>query len=221
MIKLTPLVALTILFANISPISFASETTSVDVSDFSSKSFLLEEELKVILDGSPAASDIQQRSTTYNRVTFLDPENWRAYRSRPLQRTAKEYIKIQNQIFELTPGNQRNKTVEKISDRFWQEAVAAPALYAREWSLIDSSDGLKELVSKLKGAPEMTLKNVEGDQITASVKADGSMTLMSRGKILQDGKTTIQIESMWRLFQIEKVAESDLNRSLLRGHDQR
>lgn len=221
MIKLTSIAAFTILFATISPIAFASEITSVDVSDFTSKSFLLEEELKVILDGSPAASDIQQRSTTYNRVTFLDPENWRAYRSRPLQRTAKEYIKIQNQVFELTPGNQRNKTLEKVTDRFWQEAVAAPVLYAREWSLINSSDGLKDLVSKLKGAPELTLKNVEGDRISATIKADGSITLVSRGRILQDGKTSIQIESMWRLFQIEKVAEADLNRSLLRGHDQR
>lgn len=201
---------------------FASDAPPVlDVSSLTSKPFLLEEELKVILDGSAAASDIERKSTTTNRLTFIDSNHWRAYRSLPLQKTSKEYLKSENQVFEMSPGNQKNKVTYPVTDRFWQEAVAAPVHYARHWSLIGNEDDWDDLLSKLKGAPQLTLKNVEGDQISATIKPDGSITLVSRGKVLQDGKTAVQIESMWRMFQRGQVAEADLNRSLLRGHDQK
>jgi hypothetical protein len=203
-------------------IGFASEASQgLDVSSLTDKPFLLEEELKVILDGSAAASDIERKSTTYNRLTYIDSGRWRAYRSIPLQKTAKEFLKSDSQIFEMSPGNQKNKATYPVTDRFWQEAVASPVHYARNWSLIGPDDDWDDLLSKLKAAPESTLKNVEGDRISATLKPDGSITLVSRGKVIQDGKTAVQIESMWRMFQRGQVAEAELNRSLLRGHDQK
>jgi hypothetical protein len=201
---------------------FASDAPqALDVSSLTAKPFLLEEELKVILDGSAAASDIERKSTTYNRLTFIDSNHWRAFRSLPLQRTAKEYLKSENQIFEMSPGNQKNKVSYPVTDRFWQEAVASPVHYARNWSLIGPDDDWDDLLSKLKDAPESTLKNVEGDRISVTLKPDGSITLVSRGRVIQDGKTAVQIESMWRMFQRGQVTEAELNRSLLRGHDQK
>lgn len=190
---------------------------SPGIDDFISSSFRIDETLKVTLDGSPAASDIERERVTQNRLVFVDTAHWRAMRQLPLPGSIREYLSDAGTIFRMTGSNKKNVTRVPPTNLFWEEIILSPLQLAKEWSLADRSENFDSWLKDLRKA-KSPLTNVEGDKIEFNFMDDSNIRILSTGKIMQDGKTLVKVESHWEMTGRGKVNSTSLVNSLLRSN---
>jgi len=194
-----------------------SRPVSPGTEDFISAPFRIEENLKVSLDGSPAASDIQRESRVQNKLVFVDPMHWRVLRQLPLRGSLREYLFDEGIVFRMTGGNKKNIARVIPSNKIWEEVIASPLELAKNWSLADKNETFDGWIKALQKA-KSPLTNVDGDKIEFSFLNEGGLRILSTGKILQDGKTQVKVESHWEMTGRGKINASALVNSLLRSN---
>jgi len=178
-------------------------------------SFRILEVTKIILDGSPQASDIQRESHISNRVTYLNEFKWRAKRKLPFSENVREILHLDKDYFVMTASNRRLPAREQYTQKFWEEIVLTPLQLAKEWSFAEPSDTFESFWKKLEKS-KSPLTNVDGDKIEYQFTENNGLKLFASGKIIQDGKTRIKVETSWELKDRAKVKEEELQNPLLK-----
>ncbi|MDB5038671.1 MAG: hypothetical protein JWQ35_2199 [Bacteriovoracaceae bacterium] len=183
-------------------------------SDLLHDNFRVREHVSISLDGSDAASGIFRNSQFTNELVYLSPQKWRVRRDLPLKENTFEFLMTDKGVRLMNPFNHGTEPSFSVDAKTYLEVLVSPVRFAQAWSLADGSTTLPDLLKHLKKGP---LQNVEGDKIELEEKSDGSLNLKLSGKILQDSKTKVNIESVWQLSERNKVTEGELLSSLLRS----
>jgi hypothetical protein len=193
----------------------ASEVTP-GLSDITSKPFRIDETLKVTLDGTPEASEIDRQSVVQNRLVFVGEHEWRVKRQLPFTQSVKEILAHENSFYTMSPANKKVPLRKAPGPHIWDEVILSPLQLAKEWSLAEPSETFDDFVKRLKKS-QSPLKNVEGDKIEFSFLGETGIRIISSGKILQDGKTRVRVEATWELKERGNVNATSLLASLLRS----
>lgn len=189
---------------------------SEELSQLASKSFRLTENMKLVLDGSKEATEIARTSSLTNSIVFFNEHRWRARRKLPFIESSKEVLYQDSTFSIMTPTNRKISARSKFSNQFWEEVVLSPLRLAKEWTLIPQDATFDEFISKLRKS-NGPLTNVEGDRIEFTPLPEEGMRIFASGRIIQDGKTKVRIESNWELKDRGKIKETDLALSLARS----
>jgi len=184
--------------------------------DFLSKSFRIDETQKLTLDGSPASSEIDRQSQIQNRLVYIRPGEWRVKRQLPFTQSLKEILASESHYWTMTPSNKKIPLRTEPSDKIWEEIVLSPLNLAKEWSLADSDENFDDFISRLKKS-QSPLKNADGDTIDFAFTGDTGLRIISTGRILQDGKTQVRVESHWEMKERGNANSTSLLASLLRS----
>src|SRR5438477_284751 len=112
--------------------------------------FRVREHVKVILDGSEAASGISRISQFTNEVIYLSPQKWRARRDFPFTEEALEFMMTEKGVRMMNPFNRAVEPPFEIPAKTYLEILVSPVRFAREWKLIDATAGMDELMKAVR-----------------------------------------------------------------------
>lgn len=182
------------------------------VGDLLKENFRVREQVKITLDGSDAASGIFRSSQITNEVVYFSPQRWRVRRQLPFTEQNFEFLMTDHGVRFLNPFNHGVEPPYPVPAPTYLEVLVSPLRFARSWSM-DSGANMDQLLKAARKAP---LTNPDGDRIEIEEK-DGITSLKLTGKIIHDGKTKVAVESTWQVLDRGKVAESNLEKSLMRS----
>jgi hypothetical protein len=190
------------------------------VDNFIEKPFRIKETITVRLDGSEEAQAIERQSQNIHQLVFMNKDNWRVRRQLPFNESIYEYLKENGIIYSMTASNKKIEAQEKIEDQAWMEVIISPLRLAQAWSLVKKDITFADFLEDLEDEKE-PLKNLRGDEMVLEKETDesGKITLkiISKGSVLHEGKTKVNIESIWELDQTTNVTAKDLEQSLIRS----
>lgn len=176
------------------------------VGDLLNGNFHAREHLKIMLDGSEAASGLSRITQLTNELVYLSPQAWRVRRDLPFSEETFEFLMTDKGIRVMNKFNHPAEPNFSVPAKTYLEILASPLRFATEWKLVEASADMNGLLRLLRKGPA---QDATGNKMELEEK-DGDLVIKLSGKILQDGKTNVNVEGTWQVTERGKITDASL-----------